>query len=115
MERALSLHLDPRHEDVVREILHSVAPDCEVWAFGSRAHGRGLKTFSDLDLVVTSSGEAAGQRCAALRRAFEDSSLPFRVDVVEWASLEETFRDLIQRERVVVQTPRVAHVPNVIS
>lgn len=109
----MSLHLDPRHEAVVREILRSVAPDCEVWVFGSRAHGRGLKPFSDLDLAVMSSGDAAGHRCAALRRAFEDSSLPFRVDVVEWASLDETFRDLIRRERAVVQTPQLAPAPEV--
>lgn len=107
----MSLHLEPRHEAVLREILFSIAPDFEVWAFGSRAHGRGLKPFSDLDLVVMSSGEAASQRCAALRRAFEDSSLPFRVDVVEWQSLDETFRDLIRRERVVVQTPQLAPLP----
>jgi len=92
----------------VREILCSTAPGCEVWAFGSRAHGRGLKPFSDLDLAVMSSGNDLGQRCAALRRAFEDSSLPFRVDVVEWASLDDAFRDLIRRERVLLQMPQPA-------
>ena len=104
----MSLHLDPRHEAIVREILRSTAPDCEVWAFGSRAHGRGLKPFSDLDLAVIGGGNALGQRCAALRRALEDSSLPFRVDVVEWASLDDTFRELIRRERVVVQTSQLS-------
>jgi type I restriction enzyme S subunit len=99
----MRLHLEPRHEAVVHEILRSTAPECDVWAFGSRAHGRGLKPFSDLDLAVIGGGDALGQRCAALRRAFEDSNLPFRVDVVEWASLDEAFRELIRRDSVVVQ------------
>ena len=102
----MSLYLSVRHETILREILRSTAPDCDVWAFGSRAHGRGLKPFSDLDLAVRGGGNAPGHRCAALRCAFEDSNLPFRVDVVEWAWLDETFRELIQREHVVVQTPR---------
>jgi type I restriction enzyme S subunit len=95
----------------VREILRSIAPDCEVWAFGSRVHGRGLKPFSDLDLVVKSPGDGVGRRCAALRGAFEESSLPFRVDVIEWASLDDEFRDLIERERLVVQTPQHPAAP----
>lgn len=107
----MSLHLEPRHEVVVREILFRVAPDCEVWAFGSRAHSRGLKPFSDLDLVVMSAGEGVNRRCAELRRAFEDSSLPFRVDVVEWMSLDEAFRDIVRREGVLVQAPQRAPLP----
>jgi predicted nucleotidyltransferase len=107
----VSLRLDPTHEAIVREALRTIAPDCEVWAFGSRAHGRGLKRFSDLDLAVIGPPAAAERRCAALRRAFEDSSLPFRVDVVDWTAVDGTFRDIIRQERVVVQTPPLARVP----
>ena len=101
-----ALHLEPRHEAILREILSSTAPNCAVWAFGSRAHGRGLKPFSDLDLAVLGGESTPGERSAALRREFEDSSLPFRVDVLDWVQLDDTFRELIRLEHVVVQTPR---------
>lgn len=104
----MRLRLEPRHEAVVLGILESVAPDSEVWAFGSRVHGRGLKPFSDLDLVVIGTGDAVARSASALRRAFEESSLPFRVDVAEWETLDEAFREIVRREAVRVRAPEPA-------
>ena len=38
-----------------------------------------------------------------MREDFSESDLPYRVDVIDWASIDETFRRLIEREKVVVQ------------
>ena len=48
-----SIELKTSELDLVRKILADTIPDLEVWAFGSRVHGRQLKEFSDLDLVVS--------------------------------------------------------------
>ena len=106
----MSLHLDARREAVVRQLLRRIAPDLEVWAFGSRVHGRGLKPFSDLDLVVLGEGAGVERRCVELRGAFEESNLPFHVDVVEWVCLDEMFRDIVRRERLVLQAPEPAAI-----
>ncbi|MDI9332383.1 MAG: hypothetical protein QM527_13960 [Alphaproteobacteria bacterium] len=42
---------------------------------------------------------------ASLRTDFSASDLPWRVDVVDWASTSEPFRQIIARHKVVVQTP----------
>lgn len=44
-------------------------------------------------------------RQRALEEDFSESDLPWKVDVVDWAATSESFRMVIERDRVVVQTP----------
>lgn len=39
---------------------------------------------------------------AELKEAFSESRLPYKVDVLEWASTEPGFRRIVEREKVVV-------------
>lgn len=40
-----------------------------------------------------------------LRLPFSESSLPMRVDIVEWAILNETFRAIVASTSVTIQSP----------
>ncbi|NNJ84274.1 MAG: nucleotidyltransferase domain-containing protein [Gammaproteobacteria bacterium] len=90
------------HLVIIREILRRHVPDRAVWAFGSRVRGT-ARTASDLDLCIGGDKPMGFERLARLRDAFSASVLPFRVDVVAWASTGESFRRVIERERVVVR------------
>ena len=74
------LHLEPRHLVMIEKMLQDFIPEARVWCFGSRVHGRGLKRFSDLDLVVRNEKNLHAQ-LRKLRDAFEASDLPIRVDL----------------------------------
>ncbi len=87
--------------DVLR-ILREQAPGVEVWAFGSRAR-RTAKPYSDLDLALITRQPLSLEQLATLTDAFETSDLPIRVDLVDWASTSAAFRNIIERDRVVVQ------------
>ena len=96
------IEIDPRDwADVVR-ILYAQVPKTEVWAFGSRAK-RNAKPYSDLDLVIITRQPLSLDQLASINDAFATSDLPKRVDLVDWASLSETFRQLIAQDKVVVQ------------
>lgn len=56
-----------------------------VAVFGSRATGR-YRPNSDLDLVLYGSADAAD--CDRLWTLFQESSLPFSVDVVSYAAID---------------------------
>ena len=88
---------------IVRDILHKHVPQCEVWAFGSRAKWK-AKQYSDLDLAVITREPMSLQVSGALTEDFAESDLPFKVDVVDWATTSESFRKIIERDKVVVQT-----------
>lgn len=95
--------VDPKHLNAVRDILRKHVPDREVWAFGSRVHRENLKPFSDLDLAILGAAPLDLLRYAELRDSFSESSLPFRVDLVDWPTASEEFRRVIEQQHVVVQ------------
>ncbi len=86
----------------VLNILRNFVPDCEVWAFGSRVDGTARK-YSDLDLVVVGSVPLEPQIMEDLRDALAESDLPITVDVLDWHSLSESFREIIERNHEVIR------------
>jgi predicted nucleotidyltransferase len=68
----------------VQDILEEFAPTCEIWAFGSRVR-KGAKPFADLDLAIISPDGTQVRQLALLASAFEESDLPFKVDLLDWA------------------------------
>lgn len=88
--------------EVVLRILQNHVPQFEVWAFGSRVKGT-AKPYSDLDLAIITSHPLELDVCASLSDAFAESDLPWRVDVVDWASTSPAFRQIIEQDKVVVQ------------
>ena len=106
------LDMRPEHWALVRDILRRQLPQHEVWAFGSRAR-QAAKPYSDLDLAVITDAPLGLSVSAALTDAFAESDLPWRVDVVDWATTDEAFRRIIERDKVVVQSRGAAeHEPD---
>lgn len=97
-----AIELEPEHWQIVRAILQAELPGYDVWAFGSRAQHR-AKPYSDLDLVVIGTKALPLELSSRISEAFSESDLPFKVDVVDWATTSEAFRNIIQRDRVVLQ------------
>lgn len=96
------LQVEPQHWAIVQAILAKHLPGVEVWAFGSRTKGT-AKPHSDLDLVVINQEPLDLQLQAALVDAFSESDLPWRVDVLDWSTTQESFRKLIAQHKLVVQ------------
>lgn len=85
------IDLAPQHLSTVKHILQEMVPGVSVFAFGSRVNGR-AKQHSDLDLGLEAQRALDWQQLARLREAFEESNLPIRVDVVDWAACSPTFK-----------------------
>lgn len=70
--------------------------------FGSRANGQ-ARSVSDLDVAILGDQPLSLQVMGDLREAFEESDLPFRVDLVDWAITSDEFRQIIQKQHQVLQ------------
>jgi len=97
------IYLEKRYLDNIQQILQSLVPDYEVWAFGSRVHKRGLKPFSDLDIVLLTEHPLDMSHYGMIKEAFSESDLPFRVDIVDWSLLSDSFQELIRKEHERIQ------------
>jgi predicted nucleotidyltransferase len=94
--------IEPHQWAELSSILSARLSGRRVWAFGSRATGRRVKRFSDLDLLIE--GESLSFREAALlERELDESRLPFKVDIVDSSSITPEFRARIEPEMVLVQ------------
>jgi type I restriction enzyme S subunit len=96
------LDLNPRDWEIVRNILARHVPQYEVWAFGSRAKGT-AKKYSDLDLAIITDQPLGLSLSAVISDDFAESDLPIKVDVVDWATTSAAFRQIIAKEKIVVQ------------
>ncbi len=97
-----SVDLNPNYLETVMRILAEHVPECEARVFGSRATWT-AKDYSDLDLAIVGEGPLDRRTLGRLEEAFEESSLPMRVDVLDWHAISESFREVIERDCVVVQ------------
>jgi type I restriction enzyme S subunit len=96
------IDIGPDPWTIVRRILCRRVPGLEVWAFGSRAK-RTARKYSDLDLCAVAPEPLGLSLRAILAEDFAESHLPWKVDVVDWATTSEAFRKIIEDDKVVLQ------------
>ncbi len=71
--------------------------DYKLGMFGSRIVGKPAK-FSDIDVAVMGEQKVPGYVLENLREAFENSNLPYRVDVVDLNSSSAQFKTQVLKE-----------------
>ena len=88
------------HLRIVHDVLARHLPDgVRVWVFGSRATWT-TKDSSDLDLALEGDKQVPARSLSALESAFEDSDLPYDVDVVDVQRIAGSFRRIVTEQRV---------------
>lgn len=106
MNSKASHDVTPEDLKLVKSILAKYIPNYDVYAFGSRARGTARK-FSDLDLAVMSERPLNFDLYATLKDAFSESNLPFKIDIVDWASIDEKFQDVIKQHYLILQEKKM--------
>ena len=98
VDRPIDITTDQRKTLLARLKRH--LPNTTAWVYGSRVKWT-ARPQSDLDLVVFAKPDQERQ-VSDLREAFEESNLPFRVDLFVWDAVPEQFRKQIEAEHVVL-------------
>ncbi len=89
----------PDHLEIVRGILRAHLPaGFKVWVFGSRANWT-TKDSSDLDLAVEGATRLDHEAMGRLETAFEESDLPYTVDVVDLKAVDHAFKRIVEEQR----------------
>ena len=61
------------------------------------------KEYSDLDLAIITDQPLVLSVSATISDNFAESDLQIKVDVVDWATTSEAFRQIIEEQKIVVQ------------
>jgi predicted nucleotidyltransferase len=88
----------------VRGVLAAhLPPGFAASAFGSRTRGDGkVKPWSDLDLVIEGPTPLPLPALARLAEAFDESDLPWKVDLVDRAGLDAAFVAIVDADKVAL-------------
>ena len=76
--------------------------NAKVWVFGSRATWK-TKRSSDLDLAIDAGRALTRNENSALADAFDESDLPYKVDVVDMHNVTNTFKAIIERQMLPLE------------
>jgi predicted nucleotidyltransferase len=85
------IDLDPVYLEVIKKILYKYAKGCEARVFGSRINGT-AKDYSDIDIALVSDNKIERKMLIDIKEAFQNSNLPFRVDILDWNRISDEFR-----------------------
>lgn len=99
----MALCLETEQLETVQRILSLHFEGLEVWAYGSRVTGVDLTPETELELVVITEKPLSFEDMTAIEKAFAESNLPFRVDIIDWVKLPESIQKQIKKEHDVIQ------------
>lgn len=90
--------MESRHRQILDNIIKQY--DVSFFAFGSRVT-QNFKKFSDVDLCFFES--LSNSALLQLEDVFEESDLPYKVDLVDFHKCDGTFQNIILRNAVCIQ------------
>ena len=94
--------LDKRHLDFILQVLKDNIPqkDAKFYIFGSRAK-ENYKEYSDVDIAVKlPDKKLSADILGKILPEFNDSTLPYEVDVIDLNAIDEKFKSLIKNSLV---------------
>lgn len=86
---------------IILDIIREFVPHCEVRAFGSRYKWT-AKVYSDLDLSIAGEDKLDWTLMENIHEAFQESDLPFRVDILDWNAISPEFKKVIEQGYEVI-------------
>ncbi|QLB13710.1 hypothetical protein EV697_105159 [Bisgaardia hudsonensis] len=98
----MGLNLTNEELKIVQNILQKFVPHFTIWAFGSRIKAQS-KPYSDLDLAIITNTPLDLATHADLVNAFSESDLPWKVDIIDWATTSSEFKEIILQDYIVIQ------------
>ncbi len=89
------IDLEDKYVEFIKTTILSVLPDVEIFIFGSRTQGKAQK-YSDVDIALK--GDIPFNELLKIRGIFENSTFPYKVDIVVLDSLKPDFLKIIEND-----------------
>lgn len=90
------IDLEQKYIDFIKQSVSSCLKDYKLYIFGSRAKNK-AKQYSDIDIAIESN-ELTGEIKSKLEFIFENSTIPYEVDIVDLNRISSSFKELIKKD-----------------
>lgn len=90
--------LKDKYIDIIKSIITKYLSEYDLYLFGSRAKGT-AREYSDIDLAI-SSKELNSLIKSQIEIDFENSLIPWKIDVVDLNNIDDNFKSLIENTMI---------------
>lgn len=97
-QQTVMLHTDDKHIKMIVSIIEKIPElkNCSVYLYGSRVQGKAAK-YSDVDIALDYNGNPVPDAIkSSLSLLFEESVLPYNVDIIDLNSVSQIFRAKVE-------------------
>ena len=94
------IDLDEKYINFLKKIISCYLDDYKLYMFGSRVNGNARK-YSDIDIAIKSDKLTSSIK-SKIESDFENSTLPYEVDVVDLNTISDDFKNLIKNTLVEI-------------
>ena len=87
--------------EIIIKILNAHIKKGKVYAFGSRYKNNNRK-FSDFDIAIDTGEKLSFEFLNILKDAFEESDLPYRVDIIDYNNISDKFKKIVDGGKEII-------------
>lgn len=101
LSQAPKLHISEQHKSMMLDIIQHIAPNSEIWAYGSRVCNNDSPNIfagTDLDLVILGNNPPL----IALKNAFADCNIPFMIDIIAMQHTPKSVQAEIHKKSIKI-------------
>ena len=90
-------------EKIINKILKPYSKEFAFYYYGSRVKG-GFEKTSDLDILIKGKKLIAGEIIEQIKEKFDQSKLPFMVNLTDYFGIDERFYEMIVGDLIGIHT-----------
>lgn len=94
------IDLETKYLDFIKQTVSEYLQEYKLYIFGSRAKGK-AKKYSDIDIAIDSP-ELTTKIKSKLEFIFENSTMPYEVDIVDLNNITYSFKNLIKDDLIEI-------------
>lgn len=92
--------------EIIIKILNAHIKKGKVYAFGSRYKNNNRK-FSDFDIAIDTGEKLSFEFLNILKDAFEESDLPYRVDIIDYNNISDKFKKIVDGGNEIIYNSNI--------
>lgn len=96
----MSHGIDENSKRKIIAVISALIPEATIYLFGSRARGT-QSQWSDIDIALDAGEKLSRYDIGEIKSMFEASSMPYRVDIVDFHTVSDDMQKSILDEGII--------------
>lgn len=92
--------IDEKTKHKIIAVISALMPDVKIYLFGSRARGTNSPS-ADIDIALDGGKKLPREDVDEIKTMFQNSNMPYSIDIVDLYWMTDLIRNEIMREKVV--------------